>query len=253
MFSLQGKTALITGAAKGIGFAVAQRFRAAGAEVIITDISDAAETAGAIGARFLRLDVSREQEVAGCFEELAAQQSLLDIVVNNAGIVPGDNFVLTEAGRDDSLRGVFEVNTYGVFYGLKHAPSCMRDFGSIINTSSLAAHLAVPGNSQYSASKAAVAQFTRTSAVELGPRGIRVNAVCPSFIRTDMGGGELGENMSAELTALGRIGEVEDLVGLYHFLAADESRFISGQVFNVDGGWTAGVSMGLMSRYQEFE
>ena len=253
MFSLDGKTALVTGAAKGIGFAVAKRFRAAGADVIITDISDAADIAADIGAQFIRLDVSREREVADCFRELAAQQLLLDIVVNNAGIVPGDNFVLTEAGDDDSLRGVFEVNTYGVFYGLKYAPARMRDFGSIINTASLAAHLALPGNSQYSASKAAVVQLTRTSAVELGGRGIRVNAVCPSFIRTDMGGGELGESMSEELTALGRIGEVEDLVGLYHFLASDESRFISGQVFNVDGGWTAGVSMGLMSKYREFE
>ena len=253
MFSLRGKTALITGAAGGIGFAVAERFRAAGAEVIITDVTDATKAAAAIGARFIRLDVSREREVADCFRELAAEELLLDIVVNNAGIVPGDNFVLTEAGRDDSLRRVFEVNTYGVFYGLKHAPARMHDFGSIINTSSLAAHLALPGNSQYSASKAAVVQLTRTSAVELGVRGIRVNAVCPSFIRTDMGGGDLGESMSADLTALGRIGEVEDLVGLYHFLAADESRFISGQVFNVDGGWTAGISMGLMSNYQEFD
>lgn len=250
MFSLHGKTALITGAAKGIGFAVAKRFRTAGANVIITDISDAAETAAAIGAQFVRLDVSREQEVAGYFRELAGKQQKLDVVVNNAGIVPGDNFVLTEDGNDDSLRGVFEVNTYGVFYGLKHAPAQMHDYGSIINTASLAAHLALPGNSQYSASKAAVVQLTRTSAVELGKRGIRVNVVCPSFIRTDMGGGELGENMSEELTALGRIGELEDVVGLYHFLASDESRFISGQVFNVDGGWTAGVSAALMDRYQ---
>lgn len=251
MFSLHGKKALVTGAAKGIGFAVAKRFRAAGAEVIITDITDASEAASAIGARFLRLDVSREQEVADCFSELVAQQQLLDIVVNNAGIVPSDNFVSTEAGLDDSLRRVFEVNTYGVFYGLKHAPACMHDFSSIINTASLAAHLALPGNSQYSASKAAVVQLTRTSAVELGGRGIRVNVVCPSFIRTDMGGGALGVNMSEELTALGRIGELEDVVGLYHFLAADESRFISGQVFNVDGGWTAGVSTALMTRYQD--
>jgi NAD(P)-dependent dehydrogenase (short-subunit alcohol dehydrogenase family) len=125
----------------------------------------------------------------------------------------------------------------------------MNNNGSIIITSSLAAALGLPGNSQYSGTKAAINSFCQIAALELGPRKIRVNSVCPGFINTQMGASNLGTYMSSKVTALGRIGEVEELVGLYHFLAADESRYITGQVFNVDGGWTAGVSDQLMENF----
>ena len=243
-FSLQGKRAWISGGANGIGYAVAKRFASAGADVVISDITDAKDTAKKIGAAFVKCDVSNETDVEAALES-AVTRKKLDIIVNNAGIVPRDNFVGISDGEDASLRRVFEVNTFGVFYGLKHAPAVMNDGGSIINTSSLASYLAVPGNSQYAATKAAVDQLTRSSAVELGPRGIRVNAVCPSFLKTEMGGGELGVTMSRKLTALGRIGELQDIVGLYHFLASDESSFLTGQIISLDGGWSAGVSSRL--------
>ena len=111
--------------------------------------------------------------------------------------------------------------------------------------------ISLTGLGQYAGSKAAVNAFCKMSALELGKRGIRVNSICPGFINTKMGGSELGIYISSKTTALGRIGEVEELVGLYHFLAADESRYITGQVFNVDGGWTAGVSDQMMKSFVE--
>lgn len=246
MFSLQGKRAFITGGGGGIGMAVAKRFRAAGAEVCIADLADGSAAAQDIGARYLVLDVADEQAVKGALDEAVATMGALDVLVNNAGIVADENFHEIARGTSDNLSRIFSVNAFGVFYGLKHGPARMVDGGSIINTSSLASTMGLPGNSQYSGTKAAVDQISRIAAIELGVRGIRVNAVCPAFIDTRMGGSEVGRSLARSLTALGRIGEVDDLVGLYHFLAADESRYITGQCLNVDGGWTAGVSAQLM-------
>ena len=248
MFSLDDKNAFITGGANGIGLAVARRYSEAGANVIIADLANGAEVAAEIGATYLKLDVSDDQAVKAALEEAAAMNGKLHVLVNNAGITANENFYAIEEGTAENLQLIFAVNTYGVFYGLKHGPKLMHDGGSIINTSSLASTMGVPGNSQYSGTKAAVDQISHIAALELGSRGIRVNTVCPGFFRTDMGGSDLGNTLAVEMTALGRIGEVDELVGLYHFLAADESRYITGQSFNVDGGWTAGVSKQLMEK-----
>jgi 3alpha(or 20beta)-hydroxysteroid dehydrogenase len=249
MFSLEGKTAFITGGAEGIGLGVAKRYIQAGAKVVIADIADGTAIADEIGATALRLDVADEEQVKATLDKAVQKIGKLDIVVNNAGITGRDNFIAIEEGKADHLLEVFNVNAFGVFFGLKHAPESMNDDGSIIVTSSLAAVMGVPGNSQYSGTKAAINSFCQIAALELGPRRIRVNSVCPGFINTKMGASNLGTYMSSKVTALGRIGEVEELVGIYHFLAADESRYITGQVFNVDGGWTAGVSQQLMEKY----
>ena len=248
MFSLEGKNTFITGGASGIGLGVAKRFSAAGANVVIADLADGAEVAGEIGATFINLDVSDEAAVKAALEQAVETNGKLDALINNAGIVGKENFYKIADGTRENLELMFAVNTYGVFYGIKHGQSLMNDGGSIINTSSLASTMGVSGNSQYSGTKAAVDQMSRIAAIELGHRAIRVNAVCPTFIRTAMGASDTGVALAENLTALGRLGEVEDLVGLYHFLAADESQFITGQIFNVDGGWTAGLSQQLMDR-----
>ena len=249
MFSLKGKTAFITGGREGIGLGIAKRYIKAGAKVVIADIADGTAIADDIGATYLRLDVGDEEQVKEALGKAVKILGKLDIVVNNAGITGRDNFIAIAEGKADHLLEVFKINAFGVFFGLKHAPNMMNDGGSIIITSSLAAVMGVPGNSQYSGTKAAINSFCQIASLELGPRKIRVNSVCPGFINTQMGASNLGTYMSSKVTALGRIGEVEELVGVYHFLAADESRYITGQIFYVDGGWTAGVSQQSMEKY----
>jgi 3alpha(or 20beta)-hydroxysteroid dehydrogenase len=124
----------------------------------------------------------------------------------------------------------------------------MNDGGSIINTSSLAAIMKMAGSGLYSASKAAVVSMTKMAALELGGRGIRVNAVCPGYIDTAMGSGDEGKTISETFTALGRVGTTADLAGVFRFLAADESSYITGQALIVDGGWTCGPSPQLLER-----
>lgn len=248
MFSLDGKSAFITGGASGIGLAVARRYSEAGADVVIADRADGAEVAAEIGATYAKLDVSDGQAVKAALDEAVAMNGKLHVLVNNAGITANENFYAIEDGTAENLQLIFAVNTFGVFYGLKYGPKQMHDGGSIINTSSLASTMGVPGNSQYSGTKAAVDQISHIAALELGARNIRVNTICPGFFRTAMGGSDLGNTLAEEMTALGRVGEVDELVGLYHFLAAEESRYITGQSFNVDGGWSAGISKQLMDR-----
>ncbi len=147
---------------------------------------------------------------------------------------------------------MFNVNTLGVYYGLKYGPRHMRDGGSIINTASLGATVVFPGSGPYSASKASVLSFTQMSAVELASRNIRVNAVAPSFIRTPMAANdiELFERIGAYATVTGRIAEPDEVAAVYHFLASDDASYINGQIINVDGGMSLGFTqaeLGLLS------
>jgi NAD(P)-dependent dehydrogenase (short-subunit alcohol dehydrogenase family) len=226
MFSLKDKTAFISGGTSGIGLAV--------------------EAAAGAGAKFVHVDVSSEQSVADALQQAEQLVGRLDIVANNAGV--GDLGHTFEVTPEALLEKVTRVNQWGVHYGLKYAPRHMNDGGSIINTSSLAASVSVMGAGVYSATKAAVLSMTCTAAIELGTRSIRVNAVCPAYIDTPMGGGEEALRMSESFTALGRIGQVEDVVGVFHFLAADESSYISGQAIRVDGGWLAGPAKKVLEQ-----
>ena len=245
MFSLEGKNAFITGGMRGIGQAVAKRFIKAGAKVVIADIADASRVAEEIGATYVKVDVGNEDSVA---EALKAATELLDgkldIACNNAGV--GDIGPKIEETELALIEKVTRINQWGVMYGLKHAPKHMNDGGSIINTSSAAAYLNVIGTAVYSAAKKAVVSMTEMSALELGGRGIRVNAVCPGYIETDMGSGDEGQKLSQMFTALGRQGTTDDIVGVFHFLAADESAYITGQSIIVDGGWLAGPTAQLL-------
>lgn len=243
MFDLAGKVTFITGGARGIGRAVAERFIAAGAHVTIADFIDAEDVAKEIGAAYVRVDVSDEDSVAAALGK-AAGSGKLDIVINNAGVGEvGETF---EQVSQQTIERMTSINQWGVLYGLKYAPQHMNDHGSIINTASMAAFVNMVGSAVYSASKAAVVSMTRMAALELGARGIRVNAICPAYIETDMGSDVEGDALSKMFTALERKGKTADLVGVFHFLAADESSYITGQAIKVDGGWSCGPTPALL-------
>lgn len=241
MFSLKGKSAFITGGARGIGLAIAERFIAAGATVVITDIADATVVAEEIGAIYLPIDVTSEESVAAALAGTEAKVGKLDILVNNAGGALKDA-VISEEEYANYQRTML-LNTDSVLFGLKHAPAHMNDGGSIINTSSLAALYTVAEYASYSAAKAAVLALTRSAAMHLGSRGIRVNAVLPGTHTTPSQPADgLEAHLCRKLAPLGTEGQVEDLAGVYHFLAASESRYITGQNLVVDGGWMLGMT-----------
>ena len=244
LFSLEGKNAFVTGAAGGIGRAVAERFVQAGAKVVITDIVDSRAVAEEIGANFIQVDVGSEQSVVAGLQQAVEMLGCLDIVVNNAGV--GDVGSLLAETTQELMERTTRINQWGVFFGLKHAPKLMNDGGSIINTASLAAIIKMAGSGAYSATKAAVVSLTKMAALELGQRGIRVNAVCPGYIATALGSGEEGKILCEQFTALGRVGTTQDLAGVFHFLAADESSYLTGQALVVDGGWSCGPSPQLL-------
>jgi len=246
-FDLSGKLTFITGGASGIGLAIARRFCAAGARVVIADLQDGTEIAQELGARYQPLDVSDGEAVAQALADTAATDGKIDILVNNAGINGADGVNIQEC--DDALsKKLFEVNTFGVYYGLKYGPRHMNDGGSIINTASLAASYVFPGSGPYSASKAAVANLTTMSATELATRRIRVNAVAPSFIRTPlaMDDIELFEKIGERATNALRIAEPEEVAAVFHFLASDDAGYINGQVINVDGGMSIGLTEAMV-------
>lgn len=247
MFSLESKTAFITGGAGGIGRAVAERFVDAGARVVIADIEDGSGTAAEIGAHFTPVNCADEASVASALE--AAVKTLgarLDIVCNNAGV--GDIGPKIEETDQALLDKITRINQWGVMYGLKHAPARMNDAGSIINTASMAAIESKIGSAVYSAAKAAVISMTEMAALELGPRAIRVNAICPSYTATAMGSDVEGQKLAQAFTTLGRVAGVTDLTGIFHFLAADESSYITGQSLRVDSGWSCGPTAQLLKR-----
>lgn len=245
MFSLDGKNAFVTGATSGIGKAIAEAFIAHGARVVVADIADGTEVAKSMGAGFVLVDVSSEENVASALQQ--SVESLggnLDIVVLNAGIGDvGPTFEETDQALIDK---VTKINHYGVLYGLKHAPKHMNDGGSIISTSSMAAFINVPGAGVYSAGKRAVVSMTEMAALELGSRGIRVNTVCPGYTATALGSGEEGEKLCKAFTALGRVATVDDMAGVYVFLASPASAYMTGQALKVDGGWHCGPTTRLL-------
>jgi NAD(P)-dependent dehydrogenase (short-subunit alcohol dehydrogenase family) len=249
-FSLKSKTALIAGGTDGIGLAVAKRFIKAGAQVIIVGRRDGDKIAEEFGASFIRCDVSVEEQQIEMFDEAERRLGKLDIIINNAGLARSGSAI--EQGDPKGLNLSIDVMQKGVYFGLKYGPRHMNDGGSIINTSSVAGLMGIYGYGQYSMTKAAVINLTKTSAIELASRGIRVNAVCPGTVKTAMvpdGDPEIA--VVKRMAPLGRIATTEDVEGIYHFLASDESRYITGQAILVDGGVSAGLSVdamvGLMS------
>jgi NAD(P)-dependent dehydrogenase (short-subunit alcohol dehydrogenase family) len=247
LHSLKGKVALVTGGTGGIGLAVARNFVDAGATVTITGRRpDGQSVAADIGAAFDRCDATDEAEVARCFAAMEQAHGKIDILVVNAGIAADEGSLESFATED--MERLVDVNLKGVFLALKYGPRHMNDGGSIITTGSVAgAGTTNAGSAVYSASKAGVIYLTRTCAIELAPREIRANTVCPALIAgtgmmTDDNGSDEARLLSS-LTAFGRMGRIDEAVGAYNFLASDASTFITGQELRVDGGMTAGIGL----------
>jgi NAD(P)-dependent dehydrogenase (short-subunit alcohol dehydrogenase family) len=234
MFSLEGKVAVVTGASSGIGQAVAQRFREAGAQVLGVDLQEGEEPV-------FQADVSVESDVAAAWDEAVRLYGKLDIVVNNAGIQPlGVNFAnLTE----QLLNRTFAVNVNGVAFGIKHASRLMSRGGRIINTGSFVGMLGVPCGTAYAASKAAVIHLTKLAAVELAPKWITVNCVCPGTVMTPavMSIPNNPEIAFVEKrTPLGRLAAPDEIAAAFQFLASAEASYVTGAILPVDGGIVAG-------------
>jgi NAD(P)-dependent dehydrogenase (short-subunit alcohol dehydrogenase family) len=250
---LRGRRALVTGAANGIGLAIVRAFVREGASVAVSDINlEAAQSVAAdlgASARGLRLDVTDADETARTFRAAADWLGGLDLVAANAGISTMNRVVdLGEEEWDANMA----VNAKGVFLTNREA---VRHFlatgtkGAIVNTASLAGKIGAPLLAHYAASKFAVVGFTQSLAKEMGPHGIRVNAVCPGYVRTSMQEREIAwesklRDMTPEAvhdehvaaTPLGRIEEPDDVAKIVVFLASDLSGFLTGEAVNASGG-----------------
>jgi 3alpha(or 20beta)-hydroxysteroid dehydrogenase len=248
MFELNEKVAVVTGAASGIGRAVAERFAAAGAVVVLADISDASALANEIAGRYIQVDVSDEEAVRGLMSTAASLYGQIDISVNNAGVFIPEADIASAPTAD--VERAFRINALSVFFGMKHAVGYMHRGAAIVNTASLAGVLGFPTYVGYSAAKAAVIQMTKVAAVEFGPLGIRVNCICPSSVNTAMlaaqADGDVEAAICSTLAPLGTILEPAHVAALVHFLASDDCPVISGQAINIDAGMTTGVSTAVV-------
>jgi len=236
---LEDKIAVITGGGRGIGKATAKQFIEEGATVVIAEFDENSgqSTAKELGAHFFKTDISNEESVHSLFDFVKSEFSRLDILVNNAGVLMDSTLKKLESDQFDA---VINVNLRGVYLCGKAAAEIMIEQGSgvILNASSVVAHHGNFGQTNYVASKAGVIGMTKVWARELGKDGIRVNAVAPGFIQTDMTAGmpEKIVKMMGEKVPLKRWGQPEDVANAYTFLASDEASYISGTVLNVDGG-----------------
>lgn len=242
-FDLTGKAAVVTGGASGIGAAIAQRLRGAGASVLIADLTDATGQARDWGCDFRQTDVSIESEIAALLDEAVTRYGKLDILVSNAAIANVHPMAEADAPRADRY---FQVNALSALVGMREAAKRMGEGGSIISTASLSGMRGTPGWGEYAMSKAAVVAATQTAALEFGPRGIRVNAVCPGGVRTPLAvavNGEALDKVMKILSPLGRIGRPEEIAAMVHFLASDDASYVTGQAYLVDGGWGIGTTL----------
>jgi 3-oxoacyl-[acyl-carrier protein] reductase len=237
---LKDKVAIITGAAKGIGFATAQRFAQEGAKVIITDINPetvsgaAAQTSNAEG---YAMNVTDRSSIQSVVDQVMQKHGRIDILINNAGITQDARLIkMTEAQFDT----VIDVNLKGVFNCTQLIVPHMLEAGSgaVVNASSVVGLYGNFGQTNYSATKFGVIGFTKTWARELGPKGIRVNAVCPGFIATEMVKA-MPENILQDIEKrswLGRLGSPAEMANVYLFLASDEASYINGVALEASGG-----------------
>src|ERR687898_1417685 len=247
---LQGKVAIITGAATGIGRATALLFAREGASVVVADINedDAQRTVADIedeggSARFVQIDVSEAEDMRTLMERAAEEMGGIDVIVNNAGAQRSGAVTEFEESEWDLL---MRVNPRSCFLGAKYGVPYLRERGggSIVNVASLAGLKGGPGMTAYSASKGAIVAFTKALAAELAADGIRVNAMCPGWIDTPfnqpaidfMGGRTAQDQVVRQIVPMGRQGTPEEIPSGMLFLASDASSYMTGQALVVDGG-----------------
>jgi len=249
---LKGKTAVVTGAASGIGKAIALAYAREGARVVTADINvdGGEEIVRQIeglggGAIFVETDVSESEHVRRLVETTVERFGGLDIMVNNAGIEVFERLADTDELVWDR---VISINLRGVFLGTKYAvPEMLQGGGVIINMASVAGIVGVGGLAAYNAAKGGVVLLTKNTAMDYGSRNIRANCICPGFIATpmveaimSMPGAEAVNEKIIGLCPAGRLGKPEEVAGCAVFLASDESSFINGHALVVDGGMSAG-------------
>ncbi|MFJ9812674.1 SDR family NAD(P)-dependent oxidoreductase [Streptomyces sp. NPDC101158] len=252
MGKLDGRVVVITGAARGQGEQEARLFAAEGARVVLADVLDGpgealAKELGEERALYVHLDVTSEDDWAAAVAAAKERFGRIDGLVNNAGILRFNELVSTPLAE---FQAIVQVNQVGCFLGIRSvAPEIeAAGGGTIVNTASYTGVTGMAGVGAYAASKHAVLGLTRVAAVELAGKGIRVNAVCPGAIDTPMSNPE-GVDPAAtaelyrDLVPLGRIGRPEEVAALALFLTADDSSYVTGQPFVIDGGWLAGVKL----------
>lgn len=243
MTLLKDQVAIVTGASRGIGRAIALQLASQGAKVVVNYASSSAAaeevvteiTANGGEALALKADVSQADQVDTLINTTLEKFKRVDILVNNAGITR-DTLLLRM--KLEEWQAVIDLNLTGVFLCTKLVSKIMlkQRYGRIINIASVAGQMGNPGQANYSAAKAGVIGFTKTVAKELASRGITVNAVAPGFITTDMTSDVKAEGI-LQYIPLGRFGQPEEIAGMVRFLASDPAAaYITGQVFNVDGG-----------------
>jgi len=254
---LAGKVAVITGGARGIGAATARLFVREGASVVLADILDdegrrlAAELKAVGGkAEFVHCDVTKADDVRSVMSGAVRLYGKLDILFNNAGIVEPETADVANCSEEVFDR-VIAINLKGNFLGLKYAAAEMLESGggSIINTTSVTSLVGVPGMCAYAASKGGVLALTKTAALDYARQGIRVNAIVPGGVDTQIGEGRMTQldpemrvaarEMLVAMQPIGRFAQPEEIAPLVLFLASDESAIVTGAVYPIDGGWTA--------------
>jgi 3-oxoacyl-[acyl-carrier protein] reductase len=248
---LAEKVALVTGASRGIGAAIAARFAREGAKLVLVHARDVAgmdavaDLCRGLGADTLviRADLALPETAAGIADQADRRFGRLDVLVNNAAVVAED---LLPALSDDRLEQMIAVNVAGLTRLTRAAmrPMLRQRSGCVINLSSVAARLPSRGNAVYAGTKGYVEAFTRALAAEVGKKGIRVNAIAPGIVRTAMTEGvraSVGEADLDRRAALGRVADPDDIAGVATFLASDDARYVSGAVIAVDGAYLGGI------------
>jgi 3alpha(or 20beta)-hydroxysteroid dehydrogenase len=249
MGKLDGRVVLVTGAARGQGEQEARLFAAEGAKVVLADVLDelGEPLAKEVGGLYVHLDVSREADWTAAVAAAKERFGKIDGLVNNAGILRFNELVSTPL---EEFQLITQVNQIGTFLGIRGvAPEIeAAGGGTIVNTASYTALTGMAYVGAYAASKHAILGLTRVAALELAGKGIRVNAVCPGAVDTPMSNPEGADpeavgDLYRTLVPLGRVGRPEEVAKLALFLTGEDSSYITGQPFVIDGGWLAGVSV----------